>query len=60
MGLNKNIVKKIKAMTEKEPEIGNYLVRLLEFESESRSWWTQPYKEILEKSCKEEIKIENH
>lgn len=54
MALNKTIIKKVKTKTEKETEIGNFLVRLLEFESEASGWWKTKYNSILEETCKEE------
>ena len=54
MALNKTIIKKIQVKTEKEPDIRNFLINLLEFESEPQGWYTQKYADILEKTCKEE------
>lgn len=53
MGLNKAIIKKIREKTEHEPAIGNFLIKLLEFESESPGWWKSKYNSILEDSFKE-------
>ncbi len=60
MALNKAILKKIKVMTESEPEIGNFLVSLLEFESETPGWWKPRYGILLENACKVEKKDENN
>ena len=43
-----------------EPEIGDFLMRLLEFESEARGWWKSQYINILENTCKEEKKDANN
>jgi hypothetical protein len=53
MALNKTIILKVRAKTEKEPEIGDFLVKLLEFESGSPGWWSKQYVSILENACKE-------
>ena len=60
MPLNKTIIKKIRAKTENEPEIGDFLVGLLEFESETSGWWKTKYNTILENACKEEKKDANN
>ena len=60
MPLNKTIIKKVRAKTENEPEIGDYLVSLLEFESETPGWWRPTYGTILENACKEEKKDANN
>lgn len=52
MALNKTIIKKVREKTEKEPEIGDFLVKLLELESESPGWWKPKYSAILESACK--------
>jgi len=60
MALNKTIIKKVRAKTESEPEIGDFLVNLLEFESETPGWWKPKYSNILENACKEDKKDENN
>jgi hypothetical protein len=60
MALNKTIIKKVRAKTESEPEIGDFLVSLLELESETPGWWKPKYNSILENACKEEIKDANN
>jgi len=54
MALNKTIIKKIKAKTECEPALGEFLVRLLECESNEPGRWKTMYRLVLEASCKEE------
>lgn len=54
MALNKTIVKKVREKTTPEPALGDFLVELLEYESETHGWYTSDYNRILEKSCKEE------
>jgi hypothetical protein len=60
MALNKTIVKKTREKTEGEPDIGNFLVKLLELESGSPGWFKSEYATILETSCKEEKKDANN
>lgn len=60
MALNKTIIKKIREKTFNEPEIGDFLVRLLEFESETPGWWKTEYNTILENACKEAKGNENN
>ena len=60
MALNKTIIKKVRAKTESESEIGDFLVSLLEFESEAPGWWKPRYGTILENACKEEKKDANN
>lgn len=55
MALNKAVIKKIRDKTEIEPEIGDFLVSLLELESESPGWWKPKYCSILESACKGEL-----
>lgn len=59
MALNKTIIKKVREKTASKPDIGNFLVNLLEFESESPGWWKKDYGTILENACKEEKKDAN-
>lgn len=59
MALNKTIIIKIREKTINEPDIGNFLVKLLEFESDSPGWWKKEYITILENACKEEKKDAN-
>lgn len=59
MALNKTIIKKVRGKTASEPDIGDFLVNLLEFESESPGWWKTKYSTILENACKEEKKVAN-
>jgi hypothetical protein len=60
MGLNKTIIMKIRAKTEHEPEIGEFLVKLLECENESPGWYKTKYNTILDNACKEEKKDANN
>ena len=60
MALNKTIIKKIREKTESDKEIGDFLVSLLEFESQTPGWWKPKYGTILENACKEEKKSENN
>lgn len=60
MALNRTIIKKVREKTKCEPELGNFLVKLLELESGSPGWFTKEYALILETSCKEEKKDENN
>jgi len=53
LALNKVIVKKINEETEGVPEIREFLVKLLQFESESPGWWKAKYNSILNNTCKE-------
>lgn len=59
MALNKTIIKKIREKTENDPDVGDFLVKLLEFESGSPGWFTKEYAMILDASCKEEKKDAN-
>lgn len=54
MALNKTIVKKVREKTVNEPALGDFLVDLLEYESEAHGWFKADYNNFLEKSCKEE------
>lgn len=54
MALNKTIIKKIREKTVTEPALGNFLVDLLKYESETHGWFKTDYSNFLEKSCKEE------
>lgn len=54
MALNKKIVKKVREKTVDEPLLGDFLVDLLEYESETHGWFKADYCNFLEKSCKEE------
>lgn len=60
MALNKTIIKKVRAKTVSELEIGDFLLSLLEFESETPGWWKPKYGTILENACKEEKKDANN
>ncbi len=60
MSLNKNILKKLKQKTATDPDLADFLIRLFEFESESRGWYNKVYLEILEKICKETPKDANN
>lgn len=60
MALNKTIIKKVREKTASEPDVGDFLVKLLELESGSRRWYTKEYALILETSCKEEKKDANN
>lgn len=60
MALNKKIISKVREKTAGEPELGNFLVELLEYESEIHGWYTADYTAILEKNCKEEKKDANY
>lgn len=51
MALNKTILKKVTQKTDENPELQDFLQKLLEFESEPRGWYTKAYAEILEKVC---------
>lgn len=53
MALNKSIMLKVREKTEKESDIGDFLIDLLEFESGLPGWYKTKYSEILEKFCKE-------
>lgn len=54
MALNKTIVKKVREKTVNEPALGDFLLDLLEYESETHGWFKADYSNFLEKSCKEE------
>lgn len=54
MALNKTIVKKVREKTVNESALGDFLVDLLEYESETHGWFKTDYSNFLEKSCKEE------
>lgn len=56
MALNKTIVKKVREKTVSEPDIGDFLVNLLELESDLPGWWKPKYIACLESACKEEEK----
>lgn len=59
MALNKTIIKKVREKTAQDTAVGDFLVSLLEYESEKHGWFKTDYNNILEKSCKEEKKDEN-
>lgn len=54
MALNKTIVLKVRDMTASDTAVGDFLVKLLEYESESHGWYKSDYSAFLEKACKEE------
>jgi hypothetical protein len=54
MPLNKTIIKKIRDKTVNESDVGDFLLNLLEFESESPGWYRDKYIAFLECACKEE------
>jgi len=60
MALNKKIISKVREKTMHETDLGNFLMELLEYESETHGWYTSDYAEILEKNCKEDEKDENN
>lgn len=60
MALNKTIIKKIKDKTEYRPEMGEFLLSLLQLESETPGWWKAKYNSILEKACEEGNCSENN
>jgi hypothetical protein len=53
MALNKTIVKKVREKTALEPALGNFIVDVLEYESEVHGWFKADYNSFLEKTCKE-------
>lgn len=53
MALNKTLVKKVREKTAHESALGDFLVDLLEYESETHGWFKADYSNFLEKSCKE-------
>lgn len=60
MALNKKIISKVREKTMDETELGNFLVELLEYESETHGWYTSDYTAILEKNCKGDKKDANN
>jgi hypothetical protein len=54
MALNKTILKKLNEKTKGEPEIQDFLISIMQFESESRGWFEKEYVQSLEKYCKED------
>jgi len=54
MALNKTIVKKVREKTAQEPALGDFIVGLLEYESETHGWFKADYNSFLEKACEEE------
>lgn len=54
MALNKTIVKKVREKTLEEPALGDFIVNLLEYESEPHGWFKADYSNFLEKLYKEE------
>lgn len=54
MALNKTIIKKVREKTENDPEVGDFLVKLLELEGGSPGWYIKKYAAILDASCREE------
>lgn len=54
MALNKTIVKKVREKTVNEHSMGEFLIKLLEYESEPHGWFKADYSKFLEESCKEE------
>lgn len=59
MALNKSIVKKVREKTLHESNLGDFIVDLLEYESEKHGWFKTDYNSYLEKSCKEEVEDAN-
>lgn len=58
MALNKKILKKLNEKTTNEPEIRDFLIGIMQFESEPRGWYEKDYVKILDESCKEESQNE--
>ena len=56
MALNKKIISMVREKTKSDVELGNFLVELLEYESENPGWYTTAYATILENNCKEDNK----
>lgn len=52
MALNKTIINKVMEKTKHESAIREFLMNLIQFESESPGWWKARYNEFLEKACK--------
>lgn len=59
MGVNKTILKKVGEKTKDKPEIQNFLIKILNFESEEPGWYKDTYITFLEECYKEE-EIENY
>ncbi len=59
MALNKTIIKKVREKTVQDSAVGDFLVSLLEYESEKHGWFKNDYNSMLEKSCKEGEKDAN-
>ena len=59
MALNKKIIFMVREKTKSEIELGNFIVELLEYESEIHGWYTDDYAAILEKNCKEDNENED-
>lgn len=60
MAINKTILLKIKEKTADKPEIGDFLIELLRFESSERGWYKQDYNKFLDEFCRKEKENANN
>jgi len=54
VALNRIILKKLKEKTKSEATVQDFLISIMQFESESRGWFEKEYVQNLEKYCKED------
>lgn len=52
MALNKTILKKLNEKTEGDLEMCEFLIAIMQYESESRGWYDKDYVKILEENYK--------
>ena len=52
MALNKTILKKLNEKTEGNLEMREFLIAIMQYESESRGWYEKDYVKILEEKSK--------
>ena len=54
MSINEKILEKLNNKTKDNPEIKEFLIKLLRKESDGLGWYKDTYKELLEEIVKEE------
>jgi len=54
MALNQTILKKLDKNTRDDKEICDFLIAIMQFESETRGWFEKDYIKILEENCLED------
>lgn len=59
MDLNIRIFSKINVLTQDQPQIGRFIIQLLDFEAEGNGWYKEHYQRLLEKFSQEGRDHEN-